>query len=125
MFGIRLRTSARRLLRDESGNSESALVLIPLLSLFLIISQMSIAIHARNIAKFSVQDQASSRALSGVFADSDTFLHIYSPDEQQHLDLVISHARKSFVSVFPGLQDVMGRVTNVDVTGIAVIENQR
>jgi hypothetical protein len=86
---------------------------------------MSIAIHARNITKISVQDQASSRALSGVFAESDTFLHIYSPDEQQHLDLVISHARKSLVSVFPGLQAAMGRVTNVDVTGIAVIENQR
>ena len=125
MFGIRLRTSVRNFLHDKSGNSESALVLIPLLSLFLIISQMSITIHARNIAKVRVQDEASSRALTGMFAESDTFLHIYSPDKQQNLDLVISHARKSIVSVFPGLQNAMGRNANIDVTGIAIVENQR
>jgi hypothetical protein len=112
-------------LRDESGNSESALVLIPLLSLFLIISQVSIAIHTRNIAKISVQDEASSRALSGSFEDDDTFLHIYSPDKQQNLDLVISHSKKSIISIFPGLQNAMGRSPNIDVTGIAVVENQR
>ena len=112
-------------MRDESGNSESTLVLIPLLSLFLIISQVSIAIHTRNIAKISVQDEASSRALSGSFEDGDTFLHIYSPDNQQNLDLVISHSRKSIISIFPGLQNAMGRSPNIDVTGIAVVENQR
>lgn len=125
MFGIRLRTSVQNFLHDKSGNSESALVLIPLLSLFLIISQMSITIHARNIAKVRVQDEASSRALTGMFAESDTFLHIYSPDKQQNLDLVISHARTSIVSVFPGLQNAMGRNAKIDVTGIAIVENQR
>lgn len=125
MFGIRLRTLVQYFLHDKSGNSESALVLIPLLSLFLIISQMSITIHARNIAKVRVQDEASSRALTGMFAESDTFLHIYSPDKQQNLDLVISHARTSIVSVFPGLQNAMGRNAKIDVTGIAIVENQR
>ena len=125
MFGIRLRTLVQNFLHDKSGNSESALVLIPLLSLFLIISQMSITIHARNIAKVRVQDEASSRALTGMFAESDTFLHIYSPDKQQNLDLVISHARTSIVSVFPGLHNAMGRNAKIDVTGIAIVENQR
>jgi len=125
LFGIRLRTLVQYFLHDKSGNSESALVLIPLLSLFLIISQMSITIHARNIAKVRVQDEASSRALTGMFAESDTFLHIYSPDKQQNLDLVISHARTSIVSVFPGLQNAMGRNAKIDVTGIAIVENQR
>ena len=115
----------RQFLRDSSGTSESALVLIPLISLFLIISQVTVTIHARNIGKIVAQDAASSRALSGKFLDGDTFLHINSPDHNQNLDLIISHARSSVPSIFPGIQEALGRNPNIDVTGIAVIENQR
>ncbi|MCX6444936.1 MAG: hypothetical protein NTY85_05340 [Actinobacteria bacterium] len=120
-----LKTKLRQLVRDESGNSESALVLIPLLSLFLVVSQMTIAIHSRNMTKMNTQDQASSRALSGSFEDGDTFLHIHSPDKHQNLDLVISHSRKSILSIFPVIQDVIGGSQKIDVTGIALVENQR
>ena len=125
MVSIWLKMKMRLLLQDESGNSESALVLIPLLSLFLIVSQMSIAIHSRNMTKMNTQDQASSRALSGSFTDEDTFLHIYSPDKHQNLDLVISHSRTSLLSIFPAIKDALGGSPNIDVTGIALVENQR
>jgi hypothetical protein len=115
----------RKFLRESSGSSESALVLIPLISLFLIISQVTVTIHARNIGKIVAQDAASSRALSGKFLDGDTFLHINSPDHNQNLDLIVSHSRSSVPSIFPGIQEALGRNPNIDVTGIAVIENQR
>lgn len=115
----------RFVVHDKRGSSESALVLIPLLSLFLIISQVTIAIHGRNMAKIMVQDAASERALSGNFDESDTFLHIYSPDDHQNLDLVISHTQKTIPTIFMGLKNAFGGTPGIDVTGIAVIENQR
>jgi hypothetical protein len=114
-----------RLFREEDGNVESSLVLIPLLSLFLITAQLTIAIHSRNMEKISVQDEASVRAISGEFKDSDTYLHIYSPDPHQNLDFVISHSQKTLPELFPGLSRLTGSRLHTDVSGIAIVENQR
>ena len=119
------RSKLFNLFHDETGSTESALVLIPLLTLFLIGSQLTISIHTRNLAKISAQDGASTRAISGEFQDSDTFLHIYSPDPNQNLDLVISHEERNLPVLIPGLSGVMGRDARVDVSGIAIVENQR
>ena len=108
----------KRFIHCERGNVESALVLVPLLTLFLIATQISVAIHARNTAKISAQDGASKRAISGQFLDSDTFLHIYSPDRHQNLDFVISQKRTMVPHIFLDPK-------TVEVAGIAVIENQR
>jgi len=108
----------KRFIDCERGNVESALVLVPLLTLFLIATQISVAIHARNTGKISAQDGASKRAISGQFLDSDTFLHIYSPDRHQNLDLIISQKR----SLIP---HIISEPKTVEVTGIAIIENQR
>jgi len=114
-----------RFLKDEKGSAESSLVLIPLLTVFLIAAQLSVALHARNMEKISAQDEASSRAISGEFKDSDTFLQIYSPDPNQNLDLIISHRKKSFVQLIPGLSQITGSNPQIDVSGIAIVENQR
>lgn len=111
-------TRVKRFLDCERGNTESALVLVPLLTLFLIATQISIAIHARNTAKISAQDGASKRAISGQFLDSDTFLHIYSPDRHQNLDLVITRKASRVPQIFL-------EPKKVEVSGIAIIENQR
>lgn len=117
--------SIRSLLRSENGNVESALVLIPLLTLFLVGSQITIAIHMRNMTKVSAQDAASTRAISGNFDDSDTYLHIYSPDPNQNLDLLISREKRGLPQLVPGLDQLLGSASEVDVNGIAIIENQR
>jgi len=114
-----------RLFREEDGNVESSLVLIPLLSLFLITAQLTIAIHSRNMEKISAQDEASVRAISGEFKDSDTYLQIYSPDPHQNLDFVISHRQKTLPELFPGLSRLTGSRLHTDVSGIAIVENQR
>lgn len=108
----------KRFIYCERGNVESGLVLIPLLTLFLIATQISVAIHARNMAKISAQDGASKRAISGQFLDSDTFLHIYSPDRHQNLDFVISQEKSLVPHVFLDPK-------TVEVSGIAIVENQR
>jgi hypothetical protein len=107
-----------KFLRCERGNVESALVLLPLMSLFLIATQINVAIHSRNMEKVVVQDQASKKALTGDFEESDQFLPIYSPDPHQNLDLVVT-TRESNVP------RILGDEYQVKVTGIAIVENQR
>lgn len=114
-----------KFIREERGNVESSLVLIPLLTLFLIVTQVSIAIHTRNMGRVGAQDGASVAAVSGDFSPKDTFVHINSPDAHQNLDLVITHRVKFLPRIVPGLMDLMGREALTDVSGIAVIENQR
>ena len=104
---------------------ESSLVLIPLLTLFLISAQLTLAVHGRNMEKVSAQDEASSRAISGEFSESDTFLHIDSPDPNQNLDLVISYRSRSLPKLLPGITDLLGNEIRTEVSGIALIENQR
>ena len=101
------------------------MVLIPLLTLFLIASQLTISIHGRNMAKISTQDAASQRAITGNFQNSDTYLHIYSPDTNHNLDLVVSHEERLLPSIIPGLGQIIGRDQRIKVSGLAVVENQR
>lgn len=117
--------SIKNLIFNEKGNTESALVLIPLLTLFLVASQITIAIHGRNMTKTSAQDGASTRAISGDFDETDTFLHIESPDPHQNLDLLISHKKGLLPQIMPGLEKILGSKREIDVTGIAIVENQR
>lgn len=117
--------SVRNLILSEKGNTESAIVLIPLLTLFLVASQITITIHGRNMTKISAQDGASTRAISGNFDETDTFLHIDSPDPHQNLDLLISHKKRILPHIIMGLENVLGSKKEIDVTGVAIVENQR
>ena len=114
-----------RFIREENGNVESSLVLIPLLTLFLIAAQLTLVVHGRNMEKISAQDEASTRAISGDFKDSDTYLHIYSPDPHQNLDLLITHREKTLPRLLPGTISASGKDFTTDVSGIAIVENQR
>lgn len=77
------------------------------------------------MAKISAQDAASQRAISGDFRESDTYLHIYSPDSNHNLDLVVSHEERLLPALIPGFSRVIGREPKIKVSGIAVVENQR
>lgn len=107
-----------KFLKCDRGNVESALVLIPLLSLFLIATQINVAIHSRNMETLVAQDQASKQALSGEFGESEVFLPIYSPDPNQNLDLVMSTRTSK-------LATLLGEERFIEVRGIALVENQR
>lgn len=116
---------ALRHLREERGSAESALVMVPLLILFLIGMQVSLAIHSRNLERMQGQNEASVRAISGDFEANDNFLHIESSGDGQNLDLLITRKERGIQDLMPGLLGGVSANRMVDVEGIAIVENGR
>ncbi len=113
----------KALIKDESGNIESAMVLIPLLFLFLCSIQLVAAIQVRNFDQNEVQSQASSRAISGTFAETDSILNISSSNPFEDQQMVIVLKRRDIPIFIPGLSKVLGGKLQSDVRGVAVIES--
>lgn len=101
------------------------MVLIPLLILFLIGMQLALAAHGRNIEKMHGQNEASTRAISGDFIEGDTFIHIDSSGDGQNLDLLIASKRKKLADLIPGFLGGVTSNRNIDLDGIAIVENAR
>lgn len=114
----------RNFLRDENGNIESAMVLIPLIFLFLCSIQLVSAVYIRNTDQIDAQNQASTRAISGAYAATDSVINIQSryPFEDQKI-LVVSK-RRNIPLLIPGLGNWWSRELQSEVTGVAVIENR-
>lgn len=113
------------LLRSDRGNVESAMVLIPLLLLFLAGTQIATAAHFRNSERITAQDEASTRAISGEFAEGDEFVHIDSSGDGQNLDLLITHRARSIPDLVPGFLGGASGGRAVGLYGLALVENQR
>jgi hypothetical protein len=114
----------RKFVKDERGNAESAMVLLPVIFLFLCSMQLITAIFYRNVELRDVQSQASTRAISGEIATGDAFISIPSPDRFQDLKLLIISKRREIPTLVPGLGKLLGHALESDVTGIAVVEQQ-
>jgi hypothetical protein len=114
-----------KLLRNDRGNVESAMVLVPLLLLFLIGMQIAAATHLRNTERMTVQDDATRRAISGEFEPGDEFMHIDSSGDGQNLDILVTHRSRAIADLFPGFLDGTSNGRTVDLYGVALVENQR
>ncbi len=114
----------KKLIRDESGSVESALVLVPLLFLFLTSIQIVSAIHIRNSDQSDVQSRASSRAISGSYAKDDSILYVPSRNTFEDQRLLIVSQRREIPILIPGLSKLFGGKLQSDVKGVAVIESQ-
>ena len=114
-----------RAIKDDRGNVESSLVLIPLLFLFLIGIQLILAIGMRDADSLIASDQASTRAISGKFSQSDREEKLKSPDRFSNLSLLITVQSRKIPQLVPGLAALLGRDLETDGRGIAVIENTR
>jgi hypothetical protein len=114
----------RSFLKNEKGSAESAMVLIPVIFLFLCSMQLVIAVYYRNIELGDVQSQASTRAISGEVVKGDVFIGIPSPDRFQDLKLLIVKKRQDIPTLVPVFGNFLGHRLESDVTGIAVIESQ-
>jgi hypothetical protein len=112
----------RQPLRSDTGNVESAMVLIPLVILFLIAFEIIIATNLRNGEAAMAQGEASRRAISGEIAAPDEVIELASPDRFAHIRLLVSHHRRSLPQVLPGLIAIMGGAPTIDVRGVAVME---
>jgi len=116
---------ALRFLSNETGNVESALVLIPLLVLSLVGFQLATAVHVRNTKAIEAQVEATSKAISGEFNDGDQFIHIDRSGDGQNIDLIVTSRRMRLVDLLPGF--LSGKSSNRDIylRGLAIVENQR
>ena len=112
------------LIKDDSGNIESAMVLMPLLLLFLCSIQLVSAIQIRNFDQSEVQSQASTRAISGTFAETDSIINISSSNPFEDQQLLIVSKRRDIPILIPGLSKVLGGKLQSDVKGIAVVESK-
>lgn len=115
--------SLLRKARQESGNVESSLVLIPLVFLFLISVELIVATNLRNSDFAMAQSDASSRAISGVVTSSDRVIELSSPDSFTHMKLLITRRKHSLPQLVPGLVALLGGNAVVEVNGVAVMEN--
>lgn len=112
-----------RKLKQENGNVESSLVLIPLVFLFLIAVELIVATNLRNSDFAVAQSDASRRAISGVVHSSDQVIEMNSPDSFTHMKLLITHRKHSLPQLVPGLVALLGGHAVINVNGAAVMEN--
>jgi hypothetical protein len=104
----------------EDGNVESALVLIPMVILFLIGVQLTVAINIRNTEMALAQGDASARAISHQYQLGDEVIEVGGGLER--IQVLITHRIRILPQVVPGLAALMGGNPASDVVGIAVIE---
>lgn len=110
-------------LRKDDGNVESAMVLIPLLILFLIGIQLIIATNLRNTDAALAQGDASRRAISGEVYSTDEVIELDSPDRFARIKILITHRRTTVPQIVPGLIVLMGGSPSTDVKGTAIMES--
>ena len=122
IINITRQTKAKSLqyLRKDDGNVESALVLIPMLILFLIGVQLIVATNIRNAEMALAQGDASARAISRQFQSSDEVIEVGGRIEK--IRFLITHRIRMLPQIVPGLVALMGGNPVSDVVGIAVIE---
>ena len=109
-----------RLLAKEDGNVESALVLIPMLVLFLIGIQIIVATNIRNADLALVQGDAAARAISHNYQNGDELLEVGGRIEK--INVLVTHRSHTLPQLVPGLVDLLGGAPATDVVGIAVVE---
>jgi hypothetical protein len=113
---IRLRAYLAR----DDGNVESALVLIPMLLLFLIGAQVIAATNLRNADLAMAQGEAAERAISQEFNVEDEVMEIGGGVEK--IRVLITHRSHTVLQLVPGLIELFGGAPKTQVVGISVIE---
>lgn len=108
--------------QDESGSVESALVLIPLLILFLVTMQIGVAINFRNVDRTFAQSEASERAISGQFTSADRVMEVNPFGTFNTLGILITRKVSSIPILIPFVGSFINRGHHSEVTGIAVLE---
>ena len=114
------RAKSLQFLQKEDGNVESALVLIPMLILFLVGVQLIVATNIRNTEMALAQGEASARAISHQYQLGDEVVEVGG--RIQKIQVLITHRTHILPQIVPGLVALMGGNPVSDVVGIAVIE---
>jgi len=120
MKALTMRQRLLHVIAKEDGNVESALVLIPMLVLFLIGIQVIVATNIRNADMALAQGDASARAISHNYQSGDEVVEVGGRIEK--IKILITHKSRTLPQLVPGLVDLMGGAPATDVVGIAVVE---
>jgi hypothetical protein len=110
-------------LHSEDGNVESALVLIPLISLFLATLQLIATVNIRNVDMTAAQNQASEQSVWQQINSTDNEVKLASGSPFEKLRLVIVNVERELPQIFPGINTLMGG-RKIRTVGTAVIEEQ-
>ena len=101
------------------------MTLIPLLFLFIVTIQLILTIGIRDADSLAAAIEASTRAISGNFSQSDIEQKLTSADHFSNLSMLITMHSRKIPELVLGLAALLGRELETDARGIAVIENTR
>jgi hypothetical protein len=110
-----------RRINAEVGTVESALVLIPLLVLFLATMQLIVTVNFRNLDMASTQNQASLQAVHQVVEPRNELIDLRSGDFFTKLRLLVVKSERNLPEIFPGINELLGG-KKLRTTGVAVYE---
>lgn len=105
----------------ENGSVESALVLIPLLALFLATLQIVATINLRNVGLAATQSQASLQSVHQIVDSEDELISLKSGSRFSRLRLLVVSKVSEIPSIFPGINKFLGDKKLV-TKGTAVFE---
>jgi len=105
----------------EAGTVASALVLIPLLVLFLATMQLIVTVNFRNLDMVSTQNQASLQAVHQVIEPGDKLIELRSGDFFTKLRLLVIKSERNLPEIFPGINELLGG-KKLRTTGVSVYE---
>ena len=108
-------------LRSERGSVESALVVIPLMTLFLISTQLVLTISSRNIEAAYAQSAATQSSITGRLNSGDRVIDLNSADAFNDLRAVVSTSNQKLPNLIPFLGS---KDRFIEVHGFSIIENQ-
>jgi len=108
-------------LHSEDGNVESALVIVPLIALFLATLQLIATVNIRNVEMTSTQNRASSQAIWQEINQNDQAIKLDSGSPFEKLRLLIVKSEQEIPRIFPGISSLLGG-KKIQVAGTAVIE---
>ena len=117
----RKRMSFTARIRSEDGSAESALVVIPLMVLFLISFQLVLTVTNRNILASYAQSSATHSSITGQFANGDRVIDLDSPDAFKELKAVVSTRNRQLPNLVPFLDQ---RDRQLRVNGFSILEGQ-
>ena len=107
--------------KSERGSVESALVVIPLMTIFLISFQLVLSISSRNIEASYAQSAATHNSITGRFERGDRIIDLNSPDAFNELRAVVTTHNRNLPNLLPFLGS-KDRVTRVH--GFSIVESQ-
>ena len=110
-----------RYLHSDKGNVESALVIVPLLALFLATLQLIATVNYRNVDMTKTQNKAGYQAVWQQVNPGDQEIKLASGSPFEKLRLLVVKAEREVPQIFPGISALLGG-KKIRTTGTAVIE---